>query len=88
MGSVVPIPVCFAPVGLPLIGTVLRVLQYHSEGKDDGTSKEDAKDEQLQSLAEITAEFLADICSQISKVMPKECFVDFPIGSDFFTRDS
>lgn len=50
-----------------LIGTVLRVLQYHSEGKDDGTSKEDTKDEQLQALAEITAEFLADICSQISK---------------------
>lgn len=46
---------------LPLIGTILRVLQYHSEGK------EDTKDEQLQALAEITAEFLADICIQISK---------------------
>nr|AFO64939.1 serum amyloid A-like protein 1 [Oplegnathus fasciatus] len=52
---------------LPLIGTILRVLQYHSEGKDDGTSKEDTKDEQLQTLAEITAEFLADICIQIPK---------------------
>ncbi|XP_031138849.1 protein saal1 [Sander lucioperca] len=52
---------------LPLIGTILRVLQYHSEGKDDDTSKEDTKDEQLQTLAEITAEFLADICVKISK---------------------
>ncbi|XP_070828922.1 protein saal1 [Chaetodon trifascialis] len=52
---------------LPLIGTILRVLQYQSEGKDDGTSKEDTEDEQLQTLAEITAEFLADICIQIPK---------------------
>ncbi|XP_044050394.1 protein saal1 isoform X1 [Siniperca chuatsi] len=52
---------------LPLIGTILRVLQYHSEGKDDGTSKEDTRDEQLQTLTEITAEFLADICIQIPK---------------------
>ncbi|XP_029289684.1 protein saal1 [Cottoperca gobio] len=52
---------------IPLIGTILRVLQYHSEGKDDGTSKEDRKDDQLQTLAEITAEFLADICIQIPK---------------------
>ncbi|XP_042352068.1 protein saal1 [Plectropomus leopardus] len=50
---------------LPLIGTILRVLQYHTEGKDD--SKEDTKDEQLQTLAEISAEFLADICIQIPK---------------------
>ncbi|TNN87028.1 Protein saal1 [Liparis tanakae] len=48
-------------ISLPLIGTVLRVLQFHSEDKDDGT-----KDEQLQTLAEIAAEFLADICSHIS----------------------
>ncbi|XP_071353123.1 protein saal1 isoform X2 [Trachinotus anak] len=52
---------------LPLLATILRVLQYHSECKDDGTSKEGAKDEHLQTLAEITAEFLADICNQISK---------------------
>ncbi|XP_029010056.1 protein saal1 isoform X1 [Betta splendens] len=45
----------------PLIGTILRVLQYHSE------SKEDTKDEQLQILSEISAEFLADICNDISK---------------------
>ncbi|XP_040893982.1 protein saal1 [Toxotes jaculatrix] len=52
---------------LPLIATILRVLQYHSECKDDGTSKEGTEDVQLQTLAEITAEFLADICSQIHK---------------------
>nr|XP_046251132.1 protein saal1 isoform X2 [Scatophagus argus] len=52
---------------LPLIGTILRVIQYHSEGKHDGTGKEDTKDEQLQSLVEITAEFLADICIHIPK---------------------
>ncbi|XP_039989690.1 protein saal1 [Xiphias gladius] len=54
-------------MSLPLIATILRVLQYHSECKDDGTSKEGAKDKQLQTLAEITAEFLADICNQIPK---------------------
>ncbi|XP_018521896.1 protein saal1 [Lates calcarifer] len=52
---------------LPLFATILRVLQYHSECKDDGTSKEGRKDKQLQILSEITAEFLADICSQIPK---------------------
>lgn len=66
---------CLLPVGLPLIGTVLRVLQHHSEGKCDGSSKEDAKDEQLQTLAEITAEFLADICIQIPKVISNKHFV-------------
>lgn len=77
---------CLLPLGLPLIGTILRVLQYHSEGKDDGTSKEDTKDEQLQTLAEITAEFLADICIQIPKVIPKERFANFPVGSDCLLR--
>ncbi|XP_010745473.3 protein saal1 [Larimichthys crocea] len=52
---------------LPLIGTILRLLQHSTEGKHDGSSKEDTKDEQLQALAEITAEFLADICIQIPK---------------------
>ncbi|XP_045885370.1 protein saal1 isoform X1 [Micropterus dolomieu] len=52
---------------LPLIGTILQVLQNLSQGKDDGTSKEETKDEQLQTLAEITAEFLADICIHIPK---------------------
>ncbi|XP_023278158.1 protein SAAL1 [Seriola lalandi dorsalis] len=50
-----------------LIATILRVLQNHSECKDDGTNKESTKDELLQTLAEITAEFLADIFNQITK---------------------
>lgn len=62
------------------------MLQYHSEGRDDGTNKEHAKDEQLQALAEITAEFLADICIQIPKVIPKEHFANFPVGSDCLLR--
>lgn len=57
---------------LPLIGTVLRVLQLHSVDKDEGSSKEGPKDEQLQTLVEITAEFLADICIHI----PKETVAD------------
>ncbi len=72
--------------GLPLIGSVLRVLQYHSEGKDDGTSKEDSLDDQLEALADITAEFFADICIRFSKVIPNENFSNFPIGSDFYLR--
>ncbi|XP_068595587.1 protein saal1 [Brachionichthys hirsutus] len=52
---------------LPLIGSILRVLQYHSDGKHGGPSKDGTKDEQLQALAEMTAEFLADICIQIPK---------------------
>ncbi|XP_037834177.1 protein saal1 isoform X2 [Kryptolebias marmoratus] len=52
---------------LPLIGTVFQVCQYHSECKDEATNKDDAEDEQLQALDEITAEFLADLCSQMSK---------------------
>ena len=59
---------CLFPPGISLIGTVLRVLQYQSEGKDDATSRDATKDEQLQTLAEITAEFLADICIQIPQV--------------------
>lgn len=54
-------------ISLPLIGTILWVLQSNSEDKDDGTSKEDRKNEQLQTLTEITVEFLADICIQIPK---------------------
>ncbi|KAM4573655.1 protein saal1 [Odontesthes bonariensis] len=52
---------------LRLIGTVLRVCQYQSECKDEATNKDDTKDDHLQTLAEITAEFLADICIHISK---------------------
>lgn len=53
---------------LPLIGIVFRVLQYHTELKNNATDDEEGtKNEQLQTLAEIAAEFLADICLQISK---------------------
>ncbi|XP_072242089.1 protein saal1 [Leuresthes tenuis] len=52
---------------LPLIGTVLRVCQYQSECKDEATNKADSKDDHLQALAEIVAEFLDDICIHISK---------------------
>lgn len=55
---------CLLPLVPPLIGTILRLLQDHSESRpDDGN-----KDEQLQTLAEITTEFLSDVCLQISKV--------------------
>lgn len=58
---------------VPFIGSILRVCQYHSECKDDdSTNKEEPKDEQLQTLAEITAEFLADLCIDI----PKETVAD------------
>lgn len=71
--SVCAVISCVLFPGVPLIATFLRVLQYHSECRDDDTSTGSTNDEQLQILAEITAEFLADICSQISKVMlPKE----------------
>ncbi|XP_013869070.1 protein saal1 [Austrofundulus limnaeus] len=49
--------------GLSLISTVFQVCQYHSEHKDEDTNK----DEQLQALVEVTTEFLADLCSQMSK---------------------
>lgn len=62
------------------------MLQYHSEGKDDDTSKEDTKDEKLQALAEITAEFLADIFIQITKVIPKERCANLPVGSNCLLR--
>ncbi|XP_069019553.1 protein saal1 [Embiotoca jacksoni] len=54
-------------ISLPLIGSILRVCQYHSECKDGSTDKEDRNDEQLQTLAEITAEFLADLFTNIPK---------------------
>lgn len=57
----------FLSAGLPLIGTILRVCQYHSECKDDDTNKKDETDEQLRTLAEISAEFLSDLCIHIPK---------------------
>lgn len=57
--------------GLPLVGTILRLLQDHSDAaRDSESGKEEKKDEQLQMLADTAAEFLADICVQISKVEP------------------
>lgn len=52
---------------LPLIGTILRVCQYHSECKDGATNKDDTLDDQLQTLAEITVEFLAELFAHIPK---------------------
>ncbi|XP_077423878.1 protein saal1 [Vanacampus margaritifer] len=52
---------------LPLLGTVLRVIQYQSEHKEEPHNKENAQDEQLLTLSEITSEFLSDICCQTAK---------------------
>ncbi|KAM9815039.1 protein saal1 isoform X2 [Syngnathus typhle] len=52
---------------LSLVGAILRVMQCQSDHKEDSTSKEDAQDEQLLTLSEITSEFLSDICSRTSK---------------------
>lgn len=49
----------------------MRLLQFCSESKSDDS----VEDEQLQTLAEITAEFLSDICLLISKV-----FLNGPIS--------
>ncbi|CAN9499393.1 unnamed protein product [Ophioblennius macclurei] len=57
---------------LPLIGTLLRVCQYHTECKESTTNQEDLKDEQFQTLGEIAAEFLALLCNHI----PKDTVVD------------
>lgn len=52
---------------LPLIGSILRVCQYQNECKDGSANKEDEKDEHLETVAEITAEFLADLFIHIQK---------------------
>uniref|UniRef100_A0A3Q0RQH6 Serum amyloid A-like 1 n=1 Tax=Amphilophus citrinellus TaxID=61819 RepID=A0A3Q0RQH6_AMPCI len=52
---------------LVVILLILRVCQYQSECKDSSANKEDEKDEQLQTLAEITADFLADLFINIHK---------------------
>lgn len=57
---------------LRLIGSVLRVLQFHMEYKNTSTDEEYTKNKQLKTLAEITAEFLADISPQISKATMRE----------------
>lgn len=57
---------------LRLIGTVLQVIQFYTEYKKTSTDEENAKNEQLMTLAEITTEFLADIAPQISKDTMRE----------------
>uniref|UniRef100_A0A3B5MFX1 Serum amyloid A-like 1 n=1 Tax=Xiphophorus couchianus TaxID=32473 RepID=A0A3B5MFX1_9TELE len=52
---------------LSLIGSVFRVCQHQSESKREDSNKDEANDDQLQTLAEITSEFLADICLNITK---------------------
>lgn len=54
-------------ISVPLIGTVLLVLQFYTENKNTSNDEENTKNEQLNTLAEITTEFLADISLQISK---------------------
>lgn len=55
-----------------LIGTVLRVLQFHTEYKHTSTDEDCTKNEQLKTLAEISAELLANISLQISKATMRE----------------
>lgn len=62
------------PLGLPLIGSILRVSQYQNECKDGSANKEDEKDEHLETVAEITAEFLADLFIHIQKVIFRDLF--------------
>nr|XP_057931138.1 protein saal1 [Doryrhamphus excisus] len=53
---------------VPLFGTILRVIQcLQSDYTDESSRKEGAQDEQLQTLEEITTEFLSDICSRTTK---------------------
>lgn len=63
-------------ISVRLIGTVLRVLQFHAEYKNTSTDEDNTKNEQLNTLAEIAAEFLADISPQISKAKMRELIKD------------
>ncbi|XP_051916311.1 protein saal1 [Hippocampus zosterae] len=51
---------------LSLVGTIFRLIQSQSEHKES-TKEDDAQDEQLLALSEITSEFLSDMCCRISK---------------------
>uniref|UniRef100_A0A8C7LNE4 Serum amyloid A like 1 n=1 Tax=Oncorhynchus mykiss TaxID=8022 RepID=A0A8C7LNE4_ONCMY len=59
---------------LPLVGSMLRVLQYHREvssghGQKEKEEEEEEKvDEQLQALIQTTVEFLSDIITDLTKV--------------------
>uniref|UniRef100_A0A8C7LZC5 Serum amyloid A like 1 n=1 Tax=Oncorhynchus mykiss TaxID=8022 RepID=A0A8C7LZC5_ONCMY len=58
---------------LPLVGSMLRVLQYHREvssghGQKEKEEEEEEKvDEQLQALIQTTVEFLSDIITDLTK---------------------
>lgn len=52
---------------LCLVGSVLRVCQHLSESKNKTSANDPASDEQLQTLTEISSEFLADLCVNIQK---------------------
>uniref|UniRef100_A0A8C8GDM6 Protein SAAL1 n=1 Tax=Oncorhynchus tshawytscha TaxID=74940 RepID=A0A8C8GDM6_ONCTS len=59
---------------LPLVGSMLRVLQYHREvssghgQKEKKDGQEEKVDEQLQALIQTTVEFLSDIITDLTKV--------------------
>lgn len=57
---------------LRLIGTVLRVLQFHAKYRKNSTDENYVNNKQIKILADITAEFLADISPQISKATMQE----------------
>lgn len=57
---------------LRLIGTVLRVLQFHTEYRNTSTDEDYNKNVQLKTLVDITSELLADISPQISKATMEE----------------
>ncbi|XP_077452620.1 protein saal1 isoform X2 [Stigmatopora argus] len=52
---------------LSLVRTILQVIQSQDEHRAESSKKDDAQDEQLLTLSEVTSEFLSDICCQISK---------------------
>lgn len=57
---------------LRLIGTILRVLQFHAEYKNISNDEDYSKNMQLKTLVDITSEFLADVSHQISKATMEE----------------
>lgn len=63
-------------ISVRLIGTILRVLQFHAEYKNTLSDVDNTKNEQLDTLAKITAEFLADISPEISKATMRELIKD------------
>ncbi|XP_077566432.1 protein saal1 [Stigmatopora nigra] len=54
-------------ISLSLVESILQVIQSQDEHRALSSKKDNGQDEQLQTLSEITSEFLSDICCQISK---------------------